>query len=255
VTLIATAISKYGIIQASDSNVVKNGLLAAGGSRKVFAIPGLNGALAIAGTLTVGGEVVDTWMPACIAAYTAGRNPSLEGFADHLGRQLSNETSPKEQNAGSLIHIAGYVGTPEGSHPEFYFVRNIQGINPQTGAYEGTTDTWDVSEDFWNRDYLKPDVAQALAQGGRYRYFNGFHPGRIAYVGASQMLEDFFRQVRDKPEWKFREPQSLDEAASIVALEISVIGTLMKCSDYDPQPIGGDTQIESIPPPADAVDF
>lgn len=138
-----------------------------------------------------------------------------------------------------------------GAHPEFYFVRNIQGINASTGAYEGVTSKYQVTEDFWTRDYPQAPAGM-FAAGGSQRYFNGFPSGRIAYLGAMQKLQEFYEQVWREPNWKFRRPMSLNELASFVRLELETINTLFTSSDYPSPYIGGAIQIEQIPAPPGA---
>lgn len=41
---------------------------------------------------------------------------------------------------------------------------NIARINETTGDYLGN-DRFDLNEDFWTRDYLKPEIQAALAAG------------------------------------------------------------------------------------------
>jgi hypothetical protein len=193
-TLIATIISSHGIIQASDSNLTGSpGLVDTG--PKVFNLGFANAALSFAGAYAVGTTPMDTWLPACIAQYAASPAPSLSGFAHHLAAELGS--SPTADKA-RLFHIAGYVKDTAGPHPEFYFVRNIQGINVTTGAYEGVTSSYQVTEDFWTRDYRNAPAGM-FAAGGFQRYFNGFPSGRIAYLGATQMLQQFYERVWGQP--------------------------------------------------------
>lgn len=247
-TLIATIICNHGIIQASDSNLTgSSGSVGTG--PKVFRLGFSNGALALAGAYTVGTERMDNWLPACIASYSASAAPSLSGFANHLASQLESSSTPDKPR---LFHIAGYVQDTSGIHPEFYFVRNIQSINAKTGAYEGVTSNYQVTEDFWARDYPQTPVG-TFASGGSQRYFNGFPSGRIAYLGAMQKLQEFYEQVWNEPSWKFRRPASLDELAAFVQLELETINTLFTSSDYPSPYIGGVIQIEKIPAPSGAI--
>src|SRR6266704_3330599 len=226
-TLIATVISNHGIIQASDSNLTSSsGSVGAG--PKVFRLGFADGALALAGAYAVGTERMDNWLPACIASYSASAAPSLSGFANHLAAQLESSPTPGKAR---LFHIAGYAHGAGGVHPEFYFVRNIQDINVTTGAYEGVTSNYQVTEDFWTRDYLQAPAGMFVA-GGSQRYFNGYPSGRIAYLGAMRKLQEFYEQVWHKPSWKFRRPASLDELAAFVRLELETINTLFTSSDY-----------------------
>src|SRR6266852_1389118 len=132
-TLIATAISRLGIVQASDSNVtyVESDELA-GQAQKVFRVDPVRGAVAVAGTYTVGGKPMGEWMPAAIRAYGATSVPTLYRFADYLRQRLAAEVTEDEHAQGSLIHLAGYVDTNFDAHPEFWFVWNV-GMDATTG--------------------------------------------------------------------------------------------------------------------------
>lgn len=210
-TLIATVICNQGIVQASDSNLTSPGV-PVGTGPKVFRLGFADGAIALAGTYAVGAESMEDWMPACITSYSASAAPSLSGFANYLAAQLEASPTPGEAR---LFHIAGYVDDASGIHPEFYFVRNIQSINARTGAYEDVTSNYQVTEDFWTRDYPQAPAGM-FAMGGYQRYFNGYPPGRIAYLGATQKLQEFYEQVWREPSWKFRRPASLDELTAFV---------------------------------------
>ena len=115
----------------------------------------------------------------------------VSGFADHLAVQLESSATPSEPR---LFQIAGYVNDTGRIHPEFYFVRNIQGINAKTGEYEGETSNYQVTEDFWARDYPQSQPA-CSRRAGFQRYFNGFAHGRIAYAVATQKFQQFYEQV------------------------------------------------------------
>ena len=250
-TLIVTSISNLGIIQASDSNLTGTGGTTAG--PKVFPLGFTPAALSLAGTYSVGGVPMDAWMPQCIADYGVMPGATLEGFADHLARRLTNEITDAERNNGSLIHIAGYFSEGGASHPAMHFVRNLARIDPTSGDYDGVEHDFQVSEDFWGRDYLIQDTRDALARGGSQRYFNGTAAGRIAYFGVSQLLNEFFVQAWDDQAWKFKPPQTLEQQAVQLDLAIRAIGALFSSSDYAAPYIGGDVQTELVTPPADAV--
>jgi len=252
-TLICTVISNVGIVQSSDSNLT-SGTTAAGVGKKVFNLGFSDGALALAGSFSVGGQSMDVWMPECISTYGVTAAPTVRGFSEYLGERLSSEMNDSEKRGGSLIHVAGYVRDRDGAHPEMCFVRNVERIDEHTGDYMGFSDQFQVSEDFWRRDYLTPTTQAAIRDGGYQRYFNGFPPGRITFLGLSQMFQVFLHQVwSGQPEWKFRPPRSLEELASFVALEIRAVCTMFGSSDYPAPYIGGDVQIETVSPPPGAV--
>jgi len=251
-TLIATAISNVGIVMASDSNLTSATSKYAGEGRKLFHVPAVGGALAVAGTYSIGAESMDQWMPAVIDSYGFRTAPTLGGFADYLAGHLSAEIAPDEFQHGTLVHIAAYVEADSEAHPEFWFVRNIAKIDETTGDYIGS-DHFDVSEDFWHRDYLNPGVQRALEFGSEQRYFNGYPPGRIAYLEFIRRFGLFLKDAWSQPTWNFRAPQTVDELARFVDLEIRAIGAMFYSSDYSAPFIGGTVQLETIPPPSNAL--
>ncbi len=132
-TLIATHISKFGIVQCSDSNLTAGGK-PAGVGKKVFDLPFGLGALSVAGSYTVSGRDMDAWMADCIDAYGKGPRPTLPGFAEDLRGRLSSELTDEEAEDLTLIHIGGYVDANDRAHPVLIFVNNIVGLKSD-GAY------------------------------------------------------------------------------------------------------------------------
>jgi hypothetical protein len=249
-TLICTAISNFGLIQASDSNLTgRSG--AAGGGQKVFSLGFVPGALALAGNYRVDRQRMDEWLPDFIDAYAASEHPSLKGFSHHLRDHLSEEQHKDRSQGGRLFHIAGYVETEDGWHPEMWFVRDFSDIDPATGEYV-RADDYLISEDFWTRDYADRGIREAIQMGGYQRYFNGTPPGRISFLGVSQLLQAFFAQVWQRADWPFRPPESLSELGSFIKLEITAVATLYGSSDY-PASIGGSVQMDLTPPPPGSV--
>ena len=250
-TLIATAICNLGIVHASDSNLTGGSEPAVPG-QKLFELNFANGAVAVAGRFSVGGTRMDEWLPSAISSYAEG-SPTLRGFAEYLRERLEDERTADERANATLFHIAGYADIGGKAHPELVFVRNFTDIDTTTGGYVGVMDKFDVTEDFWCRDYANPVVRAALAAGREQRYFNGFPAGRIAYLGFVDGFNDFLGQVWQQPTWKFRPPQNVDELAGFVELEVRAICTMFASSDYDAAYIGGEVQIVKIPAPTNAV--
>lgn len=254
-TLIVTTISDLGILQASDSNLTTVGGAPAGIGRKVFLLPFCRGALSLAGSYSISGVRMDAWMPRVIAAYASSPPRTLEGFARHLRTRLDIE-----QDRGStrlLLHVAGYAHDARGSHPEMWFVRNVQSIHPITGEYEGITDQFVISEDFWTRDYPAA-CATGQAPGGSLaqQYFNGLAAGRISYNALSQTLHAYLQFIwsdRLALGWAFRQPRNISELALFMKLELTMVATLFKVSDYPTPYVGGRPQVKAIRPPSDAV--
>lgn len=259
-TLILTYVSKYGIIHASDSIVTNTHRpyphetsLSTSSKKKVFAIPALNAGLTIAGAYNVGDQTMDTWMNNFIVQQSAIENLTLGEFANNLRSALERAFSSKSELVGSLIHVAGYVNNGIWSHPEFWLVTNIPGINKDGGKYLPAERTFNATEDFWNRDLRKDEMRADMESGGYQLYFNGFPPGRINYLYLHNEIQKLFSLIWSNSDWKFRRPKSLDEAEEIVKLEFQCINTLFECSDYDARPIGGETQTYKIQPSANVT--
>jgi len=256
VTLIVSVISNLGLVQASDSNVTRFGSPIASTDPKVFALDFAGGALALSGTYRVAGERMDTWMRNCIAdySYDKGDEASLGGFADYLKWRLEEGLTPSEAQVATLMQIVGYVVGKEGApHPELHFVRNAGGISDVTGGYQDVSPSFMVSEDYWNRDY-HADHGN-LGPWGYRSYFNGTPHGRIAFHQFGRHFRTFLESMWARPEWDFRGPETLDELAALVELQIRTIATLYKMSDYPAPYVGGEPQVMTIPPPPGAIEI
>ena len=147
-TLIATQVSQYGIVLATDSNLTDSAYRFARQSRKNFELPHQRGGLSVAGCWSVDGVPMDEWMPRFIARPETFAGGSLAAFAGHLRMALESEMLPAEKRLGSMIHIAGYAREGDGFHPEFYFVRNFE-KSEDDGRYSGISDTFASDEHFW----------------------------------------------------------------------------------------------------------
>jgi hypothetical protein len=253
VTLIVTQLSKFGIIHASDSNLTAGGNRA-GESQKTFPVTYLNAGLTVAGAFSVAGTPMAAWMANFISAMDPqGGDLSLRGFADVLAARLELDMSAAEKQRGSLIHIAGYVESLGVHHPEFYFVRNVGGIDPDTGEYVGIGNRFGAEEQFWTRDCPKSHLLEAFENGTYQLYVNGFACGRMGYVCIQCHMNEFFINVWRQPGWKFRPPHSLAEAVVFVKLYMHIINALFEVSDYPAPFIGGSPQIYEIARPPTAV--
>jgi hypothetical protein len=248
-TLILTQISSHGIIHATDSNLTKAGGSPAGEARKLFELPFLDAGLTVAGSYSVGGERMDDWLNNFVQGQKQANCSSLEQFATTLSQTLEKQMNREETKRGSMIHIAGYVRDADGSHPEFWFVRNIHSMDMRTGEYGVPTDTFQVAEDLWNRDWQRFDLGALFQQGGFQLYINGYTSGRISYRILQDYMAAFFTQIWQNPAWRFRRPTSLEESRLIVDLYIRAVGVLFQVSDYGAPVIGGSPQTYAIAAP------
>src|SRR4051794_12613736 len=134
-TLILTHLSRFGIIHASDSNLTDNLGAPAGSAQKTFSVGHLGAGLTVAGSYSIGGVPMNTWMDSFIQVHSVSGMSSLRQFANELRTRKESEMTSTEKSGGSMIHIAGYVEESGRHHPEFYFVRNVHGIDQTTGEY------------------------------------------------------------------------------------------------------------------------
>jgi hypothetical protein len=148
-----------------------------------------------------------------------------------------------------MIHIAGYVRDADGSHPEFWFVRNIYRMDERTGEYGDFKDKFQVTEDLWNRDWQRCNLGALFQQGGYQLYTNGCTPGRISYRILQDYMAAFFTQIWQNPAWSFRPPISLEESRLIVDLYTRAVGVLFQVSNYSAPFIGGSPQTYAIAAP------
>jgi hypothetical protein len=112
-------------------------------------------------------------------------------------------------------------------------------MDMRTGEYGDIRNAFQVTEDFWQRDWQQHNIAHVFSQGGYQIYTNGFTSGRVSYIILQQYMTQFFKQIWQNPTWSFRPPISLKEASLIVDLYIRTIGVLFQLSNYSAPFIGG----------------
>jgi len=248
-TLILTYISSLGIIHASDGNLTAADGSCAGEAAKVFPIRFLKAGLTIAGSYGVGGHSMGQWIDSFVRGQEQAGCRSLNAFSSALAGTLETQMTQPQKAEGSMVQVAGYVQDSVGWHPEFWFIRNVYRMDPKTGEYSDIRDTFQISEDFWARDWTQKNLAPFFQQGGHQVYINGFTSGRISYIILESDMASFFEHVWSNRAWKFRRPASLQEIALIVDLYIRTIGVLFSMSDYSAPFIGGTPQVYAIPRP------
>lgn len=256
-TLIITHISRHGIVHASDSNLTGADDKNAGEAKKTFEITFLNAGLTVAGSYGVGNSSMNGWMPNFIQRQSQITNLDLKSFSHNLKDSLQAEMTESQKNSGSIIHIAGYVEEGGFSHPEFWFVRNVHKMDPKTGEYIEIDQNFEISEDFWNRDYKNPNLKNVFQNPNYFAhqiYANGFTPGRIGFNVVKKELDQFYLGIWRVRDWKFRAPNSIEETELLVKNYMQVIDTLFVLSEYNAQYIGGKTQTYIIKQPDNIID-
>lgn len=132
-------------------------------------------------------------------------------------------------------------------------MRNVQGIDFATGAYTNVRADFAYGEDFWSRDCPQNDLLNQFERGGYQIYINGFPEERMAYLAVQNLLGEFFAAIWQHPDWRFRPPNSLDEAIVFVRTYMLIIHGLFEVSDYPAPIVGGQVQTYGIQRPANAV--
>ncbi|MDO8731931.1 MAG: hypothetical protein Q7L55_05075 [Actinomycetota bacterium] len=254
-TLIVSAISDFGVVQASDSNIVQSLPVAATtDGEKVFGLPFAPAAIAVAGTYRVGILRMDEWMPSAIADFQVGTSVNPVGaFAEYLATRLENELTERQWGEPTVLQIVGYEGDAKNSqHPVLYHLRNVDRIDPNTGNYVGISNKFQVTEDFWLRDH---DPVRSPGAHNQFRvqfYFNGSTAGRTVF---GRHLIEMFGIIWSDASNEFRSPRNLYELTEFMKILIQTIGTLYSISDYVMRPVGGPPQMWAIPQPNGAVEL
>ncbi|GAH92961.1 unnamed protein product, partial [marine sediment metagenome] len=220
-----------------------------GEGRKVFEIPHLNAGLSVAGSYSVNNISMNDWIDNFILDDLNRGNDSLENFSRRLNNRLESDMNVREKRNGLLIHIAGYQESGGLFHPEFWFVRNVHGIDDRTGEYININNTFDVTEDFWTRDCPQKNLLEGFNRGFYQMYGNGFASGRIGFFMLQNNLNRFFANIWNNNNWSFCPPQSLNHMEKLIKLYIQIIGILFEISNYPGTLIGGKVQTLAIPQP------
>ncbi len=249
-TLIASYINKFGIVQASDSNLTTD-TGNAGFGQKIFPIPHLNASLSYSGTYYIDGRQVDEWMNDFVTG-TFHTCSTIEEFTKQLSERMTSEMRENEINAVSIVHIAGYQKFDHQSHLEHWHISNsgLQG----DGNYSAPRTNFNYSNDFNSR--TRKEQREMLIQMdfdslNHAIYINGFPDGRIAYMYIKSQMDKVLTDIWNTKEWNFRQPQNLFESASILKLYFEFVCQLFKLSYHSALYIGGDIQTNLIPAPQD----
>jgi hypothetical protein len=248
-TLIATAISRYGIVQAVDARLTSHPQHLTPG-RRIFSVGFASASLSVTGSYSVDGRALDEWVVGAIDDYERSTNrPTLRGLAERLRDRLPL-AAPIHRR---MIHLAGYATDGDHAHPELYFLRNFHGTTPE-GDYDEPGVEFFVNEQFWTRDHRNQEVSETLASGGAQLYLNGAPQTRIAYRLLNQRLHDFYRQLWSSSKL-FRSPQTLQEIATLVDLDLRVTAAFLGSAHHQVTSAPNGPEIELIPAPSNAVEL
>jgi hypothetical protein len=247
-SIIASYITKFGIIQASDSNLTSD-KGNTGFGQKVFPIPHLNATLAYTGVYSIENKPLDVWMNEFIAGafFTVS---SIEEFVKELCDQMSRNMVDDELSTITIVHIAGYHQVDGTSHCEHWHISN-SGLN-EDGTYTRISEHFRYSNDFNSRlnkedlEFLKSFDKEST---GHQWYINGYPPGRMSAHALKQVIDRGLAYIWNNKEWEFHPPKNIFEFSNIVKLYFHAVSTVFQMSDYKAMYVGGETQTYLIPAP------
>lgn len=248
-TLIASYITKFGVIQVSDSNLTDD-KGNAGFGQKIFPITYLNASLAYSGSYSVSGKNLDKWMNEFITSvfFTC---KTIEEFAKELCRVLTSEMRAEEIKIGTIIHLVGYSTHSDQAYLEHWHVSNVK-LDLQTGIYSEPSYSFHVNLDF--NSFKFPEHRKWLKEldynPSKYHWFiNGFPPGRISAVIIKIAVDEALDKIWNNPNWKFNPPNTIFDFVHIVKRYFEFVTNLFPLSDYNALYVGGDIQTYLIPVP------
>lgn len=249
-TLIASQLNKFGIVQASDSNLTNN-TGNVGFGQKIFPISHLNASLSYSGTYFIDGRQVDEWMNEFITGsfHTAD---SIEEFTNQLAGRMTSEMREHEIETVSIVHVGGYQKVDHESHLEHWHISNST-LQPD-GNYSRPSAKFVISNDFnsrtrkEHRDFL---IQMDVNSFNHTLYINGFPEGRMSYMHMKTQMDVVLNDIWNKEGWGFRPPENLFESSSLLKLYFNFILELFKLSNHNALFIGGEIQTNLIPAPQD----
>ena len=248
-TLIASHISKYGIVLASDSNLTsRQGN--SGFGQKVFPIPYLNAGISYSGLYNIGGTDVDDWMNEHIRNESFLTN-SIEEFVTNLTSRLNTEYEEKAKVA-AIMHVCGYSKVDFKSHCEHWHISNSS-LQSGTGNYS-INEHFVAHCDFNTRTSIEQrEILKKLDlhPNNHQLFVNGFPPARASFMTIKKVLEGLLTEITKKEDWDFRPPKNIFEVANYLKMYFNIVGELFKMSDHDALFVGGETQVHLIPAPPD----
>lgn len=228
-TLLTTEIHVPGnmqkaiIIFAADRRISLKGKFHSLG-KKVFRVRYLNAGIGFFGLAEVHPsgkkQPMSSWLPQFVTKHS--NISTLRDFADSLRSELDIVVPNNIKTSNpSGFHIAGYNNQ---NFPEFWFVRNIQGMDAH--RYVGFHDHYFVSEDFLIRDALQygfdgetPMVPQPFAR----IYRNGdIRAHVVAWERLDGIISDFF----SLPD--FKKLKTIKDYEEFIKFKMTIIANIYK---------------------------
>ena len=250
--LIASYITKFGIIQVSDFNQVIDGDNARDG-QKIFPIPHLNASLVFSGSYSINGVAIGTWMNNLIE-WSQSYLTTMDELSFHLYDKMNKEMLEDEKKAITEVYIAGYQRTENRSYPEHWYITNARRNGDDYYSplgYFHDHNNFHPGEVEYHRTLLRKMDADPM----KYQFFiNGFPRGKIGNDRAMPVkdkTDEILKYMLKREDLKFSRPGNLSEFSNIAGLYFSFITELLKMDDGMEKYTGREIHIHEIPAPSD----
>lgn len=248
--LIASYITKFGIIQVSDFNQIIDGDYA-GDGQKIFPIPHLNASLVFSGSNTINGEAIGVWMKYFIE-WSQLYLTTMDEFSFHLFDKMNKEMRESEKNIITEVYIAGYQKTENKSYPEHWCISNARRNGDDYYSplgYFHDHNNFQPSEVEYHRTLLREMDADPM----KYQFFiNGFPRGKIGNnraMAVKDKTDELLTYLLKREDLKFSRPGNLSEFSNVVRLYFDFMKGLLKMDDSSEKYNGSEIHIHEIPPP------
>jgi hypothetical protein len=194
VGILAVDVSRYGIVMSADSQpvelldgrnrVLRTRLL----SRNPIVVRrggGFTGLVGFVGRERIAGKPTREWLH---AFSTQHPNESLAAFCTTLADDLSREWRRQRLLSGLWIFVSGF----EGSEVRFWYVCNVEGVNPADGTYKKPGATFTAVDDL-DGNYLAPERNQGQTKAELMRL--RMYQFRNGVIRPTALIFDVFNEV------------------------------------------------------------
>jgi hypothetical protein len=197
VGILALDVSRFGIVMSADSQPVEllDGRNRVARTRLLSRNPilvrrggGFAGLVAFVGRERIAGKPTREWLHAFSAQHP---DESLMAFCTALADELSRRWRRQRLRSGLWVFVSGF----EGSEVRFWYVSNVEGVNPSDGTYKKPGPTFTAVDDL-DKNYLAPELNQGRtkAQSLRLRMYQF----RNGVIRPTALIFDIFNEIMQR---------------------------------------------------------
>ena len=247
-SIIATFITKYGLVVASDSNLTQD-TGNAGFGQKIFPIPHLNACVAYSGSYSIHNKDVDI----VIVDFINGSyfiQKTIAEFTSEFCKYLNSEMVKYELEIPTIIHVTGYPTNDNLSSIQHWHISNT-GLK-EDGSYEKSKEVFLFHKDFDSFENQEQKSLLSEFEKDPFHYFmyiNGYPPGRISIRIVMNSLMSAMKEIINNTEWNFRNPKKLFELSNLIKMSFHVVIEMFKMSNHNALYVGGEIQTFLLPNP------